>query len=228
MKNIVIGIEGEVASGKTSICRELLNLIDNSIFIDGGAIYRGIILAILKSNIDITKLKENVSSLNALDLMKKLNVEFKIENKETVIYIDGKRIDNAEIQNAQNAMGVTKMASKANNESLFVFARNIIDEYRKTYNIIVSARDLVDIYPDMSAHVYITADLDERVKRRYHQYKEKYSEDEIRRMITERDQIHEKAGFNSKCERSITVDVTECKSAKESAEKVLKNVNKLI
>ena len=204
MKNIVIGIEGEVASGKTSICRELLNLIDNSIFIDGGAIYRGIILAILKSNIDITKLKENVSSLNALDLMKKLNVEFKIENKETVIYIDGKRIDNAEIQ------------------------KNIIDEYRKTYNIIVSARDLVDIYPDMSAHVYITADLDERVKRRYHQYKEKYSEDEIRRMITERDQIHEKAGFNSKCERSITVDVTECKSAKESAEKVLKNVNKLI
>ena len=31
MENIVIGIEGTVGAGKTSICRELLNEIDNSI-----------------------------------------------------------------------------------------------------------------------------------------------------------------------------------------------------
>ena len=43
MSNIVIGIEGEVASGKTSTCRSLVKMIDNSTFIDGGAIYRGII-----------------------------------------------------------------------------------------------------------------------------------------------------------------------------------------
>ena len=29
MKNVVIGIEGTVGAGKTSICRELLNDIDN-------------------------------------------------------------------------------------------------------------------------------------------------------------------------------------------------------
>lgn len=38
MNNIVIGIEGQVASGKTSICKELVNMIPNSIFIDGGNI----------------------------------------------------------------------------------------------------------------------------------------------------------------------------------------------
>ena len=31
MNNVVIGIEGLVGSGKTSICRELLNFIPNSI-----------------------------------------------------------------------------------------------------------------------------------------------------------------------------------------------------
>ena len=33
MENIVIGIEGDVASGKTTICKELINIIPNSIFI---------------------------------------------------------------------------------------------------------------------------------------------------------------------------------------------------
>ena len=75
-KNIVIGIEGMVASGKTSICKELIQLIPNSIFIDAGEIYRGIIDAIRKENINISDLAGNV---DPMDLMKKLQVEFKIE-----------------------------------------------------------------------------------------------------------------------------------------------------
>ena len=46
MENIVIGIEGDVASGKTTICKELINIVPNSIFIDAGSIYRGIMQAL--------------------------------------------------------------------------------------------------------------------------------------------------------------------------------------
>ena len=35
MDNIVIGIEGTVGSGKTSICRNLLDKIENSIILHG-------------------------------------------------------------------------------------------------------------------------------------------------------------------------------------------------
>ena len=35
-KNIVIGIEGLVGSGKTSICREMLKRNDNAILLNGG------------------------------------------------------------------------------------------------------------------------------------------------------------------------------------------------
>ena len=46
MENIVIGIEGDVASGKTTICKELINIVANSIFIDAGSIYRVIMQAL--------------------------------------------------------------------------------------------------------------------------------------------------------------------------------------
>ena len=136
-------------------------------------------------------------------------------------------LNNNSIQNAQNAMDVSKMASSADNSSLFMFARHIIDEYKKKYNIIVSARDLVAIYPDMTCHIYITADLEERVKRRYNEYNGKYSIAEIRKMIVERDRLHEKAGFNLRCEKSITIDVTECKSAEESAKKIYEKLKEM-
>lgn len=239
-ENIVIGIEGEVASGKTSICKGLTKLIDNSIFIDGGAIYRGIVLAISKSNIDLfNKLKLNdinelnnndniniennaISKIDALEIMKMLNVEFKIENKKTEIYINGNKIDDSEIDSAENAIGVSKMASEVNNEMLFKFAHDIIEQYRKNYNIIVSARNLIGIYPEMTCFVYITADVEERIKRRYSQYNGKYNIDEIRNMIIQRDLLHEKAGFNKNFERTIKVDVTNCES-KEIATNLVYN-----
>lgn len=220
-ENKVIGIEGMVASGKTSICKEMVKIVPNSIFIDGGNIYRGIALALAKSNTDISK-ESNIKDIDSLKLMQMLNVEFRIENSITEIYIDNKKIEESDIQEAQNSMNVSKMASTNDNHSLYDFARTIIDNYRKKYNIIVSARDLTSIYPDMNLHVYVTASLEERTKRRYNQYNGIYTMDKIREMIEQRDMLHEKAGFNKKCEKTITVDVTECVSAKESAFKILK------
>lgn len=219
MNNIVIGIEGQVASGKTSICKELVNMIPNSIFIDGGNIYRGIVEALALAHIEPTKMGKD---LDPLEIMKKLKVEFKIENKMTEIYIAGNKISEDIIQNAHNAVEVSKMANTSDNSHLFTFARNIIEQYKQKYNIIVSARELLDIYPNMDCHVFVTATLEERIKRRYAQYNGKYTVEEITKMIESRDKLHEQSGFNKKGAKTITVDVTESKNAKEAAEKILK------
>ena len=228
-KNIVIGIEGMVASGKTSICKELIKMIPNSIFVDAGEIYRGIIEAIRENDIDLNNLKEH-SNVDPMELMKKLKVEFKIEDKITQIYIGGKKISSDEIERVENSIGVSEMASstKANSENLYKFARNIIDTYRTKFNIILSARDLVAIYPDMTVHVYITANLEERVKRRYNQYNQKYAIEDIREMIIKRDKIHEAAGFNRLYEKSIKIDVSDCKSAEKKKKKVINNIGGFI
>ena len=78
MKNIVIGIEGLVGSGKTSICRELLSKIPNSVIMHGGNLYRGIVYAFMSKNknikelenIDITKVMEELDVKIELEIMK--------------------------------------------------------------------------------------------------------------------------------------------------------------
>lgn len=222
MSNIVIGVEGEVASGKTSACRELTKIIDNCIFIDGGAIYRGIILAIKKAGISLEDI--NLSNFDAIQVMNKLKVEFKIENNETTIYIDGKKIEREEIETESNSISVTSIASKTDNSSIYIFAKKVIEMYKAKYNVVVSARGLVDLYPDMDYHIYITASLKERVKRRYNEYKGKYNIEEIEKNIIKRDETHKLAGFNKKCDKTIEVDITDCKNAKESAEKILQKM----
>ena len=256
MNNIVVGIEGMVGAGKTSICDELLNLIPNSIFVDGSKIYRALIEALhmakdsLKfdensqkespQNGDI-KAKDSASSnekatmldvingleqmaqmaiLTPFDLLKKLQVEFKIEDRKTVIYIAGKKVDEEAMKSMQNSIGVSKMANMADNSKLFTFAYHIVDEYSKKYNLIVSARDLVKIYPEMNLHIFITASLDERVKRRYNQLDNKYTIEEVRKSVVERDILHEKSGFNEMSSKTVRIDVTKDKSAKESAQNI--------
>ena len=92
MENIVIGIEGTVGAGKTSICRELLKDIENSIILHGGEIYRAIVYGMMQTQI------ENTQNLDAFDIMKKLGIEIKLENKETVIYMNGKKVDEKDLQ----------------------------------------------------------------------------------------------------------------------------------
>lgn len=252
MSNIVIGIEGMVGAGKTSICDELLNLIPNSIFVDGSKIYRALIEALHMAK-DSLRFDENskaedaassnkkpdlfeginsleqMAMLTPFDLLKKLQVEFKIEDRKTVIYIAGKKVDEEAMKSMQNSIGVSKMANQADNSKLFAFAHQIIQEYSKKFNIIVSARDLVKIYPEMDLHIFITASLEERVQRRYYQLKGEYTIDEVRNSIIQRDILHEKSGFNETFDKTVKVDVTGDSSAKESAKKIFdKYISKLL
>lgn len=228
MNSIVVGIEGMVGAGKTSICDELLNLIPNSIFVDGSKIYRALIEALHMAKDNINSL-EQMAILTPFDLLKKLQVEFKIEDRKTVIYIAGKKIDEEAMKSMQNSIGVSKMANQADNSKLFAFAHQIIQEYSKKFNIIVSARDLVKIYPEMDLHIFITASLEERVQRRYNQLKGEYTIDEVRNSIIQRDILHEKSGFNETFDKTVKVDVTGDSSAKESAKKIFdKYISKLL
>ena len=124
------------------------------------------------------------------------------------------------MKSMQNSMGVSKMANMADNSKLFTFAYHIVEEYSKKYNLIVSARDLVKIYPEMDLHLFITASLDERVKRRYNQLDKKYTIDEVRNTVIQRDILHEKSGFNEISSKTVKIDVTNDIGANESAKKI--------
>lgn len=226
MNNITIGIEGLVGAGKTSLCRELLNLIPNSVLLHGGNLYRGVIYALLNSGIDIKKATTNAKNLNIGQLMEMLKVELKLENRETKIYVNGVEINEENLQSDSMSMAVSTIAKDANAKSFYTFGKNVIDTYKNKYNVIISGRDLMQIYPELDYHFFITADLETRVDRKMNQYtNDKITREEIKKHIEQRDTLQEQSGYYKRYEKTIDVDVTNCKSANESAKKVLEYIN---
>ena len=198
MENIVIGIEGTVGAGKTSICRELLKDIENSIILHGGEIYRAIVYGMMQNQI------ENAQNLDAFDIMKKLGIEIKLENKERVIYMNGKKVDEKDLQSKKSSMAVSKVSNTADNTRLYQFGKELIDKYRQKYNVILSSRDIVKMYPDVTYHFFIDAS------------------------IQVRDALQEKSGYYKIYPQTKIIDVTNCKSAKESEKLVLENMKEAI
>lgn len=222
MKNIVIGIEGLVGSGKTSICRELLTRIPNSIILHGGNLYRGIVYAFMQMNRDIDTLKD----MDIVKIMNELKVKIELENNETVVYVDNQKIDEEVLQNQTTSIAVSKAGNIADNAKLFIFGRSIIDKFKEEYNVIVSGRSLMEIYPRLDYHFLITAALDERVKRKANQYND-VDLNKIKEHIIKRDELQEKSGFYKEYSNTIKVDVTECRSTIEATNKVCEYIQEL-
>ena len=224
MANLVIGIEGLVGAGKTSICRKLKNIIPDTILFNGGNLYRAVVYAMMQNGKELEELKNKGKSLDIKEMMDLFKIELKIENNETIVYIDGIKVDEDSIQSKEASLAVSTIGGIADNKALFEFSKNLIDSYKEKFNIIVSGRSLMKIYPECDYHFFITASLDERVRRKLIQYNEKESPKDVRDNIVKRDILQEKAGFYEYSPITIEIDVTDCKSVDESTQKVLSKI----
>ena len=224
MPNIVIGIEGLVGAGKTSICRELIRIMPNTVLLNGGNLYRAIVYAMMINGKKLEELKTQGQNLDIKEMMDLFKIQIKIENNETIIYIDGKKADEEALQSKEASLAVSTIGGSADNKNLFIFARNLIDDLKENYNVIVSGRSVMKIYPSSDYHFFITADLNERVKRKASQYGNTDSLEEIKEMIIRRDKLQEEAGFYEYSSITEEIDVTDCKNIEESTKKVLDRI----
>lgn len=222
-KNMVIGIEGLVGSGKTTICREMLKKMPNAIFLNGGNLYRAIVYVMMQNMNNIESLKNMSNNIDIKMMMDKLDIKMVIENGETFFYYHDEKLSEEDLQSKESSMAVSKIGGVANNDKLFEFAREIINKLKKDYVVIVSGRGIMKIYPDTDYHFFITADLDERVRRKCNQYRTDNFE-EIKLNIQKRDELQEKAGFYDKGTNTIEIDVTNCKTPQESIDKILEYI----
>lgn len=224
MGNIVIGIEGLVGAGKTSICRKLIEMMPKTVLLNGGNLYRTIVYAMMQSGKKLENLKVETDNIDVKSIIDYFNIEIKIENNETNFYINGKLAREEDLQSKEASLAVSIVGGKADNTALFKFARNLIDNLKKNYNVIISGRSIMQIYPDTDYHFFITASLDERIRRKCIQYKSEAREEEVRENIIKRDELQEKAGFYKLHSKTIEIDITDCKTVEESTNRVLEEI----
>lgn len=136
----------------------------------------------------------------------------------------GKKISEEYIQSKEISLAVSSLGGRTNEKELFSYAKNLIDDFREQYNVILSGRGVLSIYPDCDYHLFITADLEERVRRKANQYNDK-SLNEIRENIIKRDELQKQVGYYDISKITKIIDVTDCKSPEESTDKILEVLN---
>ena len=218
--NIVIGIEGFVGCGKTSICRKLLDLIPNSIILHAGNVYRAITYKLATSGVS----KEELKNIDLKELFKKFEIEIKIEDRETVVYSNGEKISEEILQSPENSIAVSKVSRIADNSKAYLVVRNYIDKFKEHYNVIFSGRDTKRIYPDLDYHIMLTADIDKRVEWKSCQYPD-LNKEELKEQINLRDSLQRESGYYDTFEDTITIDLSNCNSVDEKVSLVYKSLN---
>jgi CMP/dCMP kinase len=161
-KGFAIAIDGPVASGKGTLAPNLAKEL-NGFYLDTGAMYRCVALYILENNIDPNN-KEKVE---------RVAQEIDIDFRDGKTYLNGEdvssKIRTAEISRvvplAVGYEGVRKQLIAKQRE----IAKRNMDEGK---TVIVEGRDIATIVlPDAKFKFYLTANVEERAKRRHLQMK---------------------------------------------------------
>ncbi|MBI2601044.1 (d)CMP kinase [Candidatus Daviesbacteria bacterium] len=163
MSTDIITIDGPTSSGKNSVGFLLAQKL-NFQYVDTGMIYRAGCVAILKNNIPLSD-KDKV-----LEIYKSLNIEFKSEDSERRLFLDGEDVTDI-LHSAQ----VTKIVPIV---AAIPEVREVMKGLQRKIglkeNMVMSGRDIgSEIFPDAKYKFFLTADPEVRAKRRFEQLAKK-------------------------------------------------------
>ena len=195
---MIIAIDGPSGAGKGTIAKKIAKKL-NFTYIDTGAMYRCVALKSLKENLKITDEDKIV------DLLK--NMDIKLTNDDKVY------MDNEDVSEKIRSIEVTKRVSKI---SSIIPLREIMRqkqrEFAKKNSIVMEGRDITtEVFKDADYKFYLDTSIEERIKRRYLQNKEKNikcTKEEIKQAIIERDNddMNRKVGALRRTEDQIYID----------------------
>lgn len=197
---MIVAIDGPAGSGKGTIAGILskkLNLVN----IDTGATYRCVALKVLRNKLNINDKEEIIKLSNNID------IRFDINNN---VYLDG-----IDVTKEIRSKEVTNIVSPIS--SIVEVRKNMVDLQRRlgnSNNVVMEGRDITTVvFPNADFKFYLDATLEERVKRRYKEYKEKNIEmsyEEVYENIKNRDynDSHKEVGSLMRTEDQIYIDST--------------------
>lgn len=162
MKKLTIAIDGFSSCGKSTLAKDLAKEL-NYIFVDSGAMYRGIAYFALQKKLIIDGVIHTDLLINRLD---EINLEF-IYNKERFesdLLLNGVNIS-TEIRKPAVASIVSKIAVLKEVRSKLVKTQQKLGEFG---GIIMDGRDIGTIvFPKADIKLFVTADPKIRAERRF-------------------------------------------------------------
>jgi cytidylate kinase len=204
MPELIVTIDGPAGVGKSTVSRMVARKL-GAAFLDTGAMYRALTLAAMRKKVDLCDTDK------VLDVLEASDFAFVIDAELMRVAIDGEDVTEAIREPAVTAE--VKHIARAGQIRcrLVEMQRRFAEKYER---IITEGRDQGTVaFADAEFKFFLTAELDERTKRRVAQHAANGKElevDETRKDIEKRDasDISRSVGPLTPAEDAIIIDTT--------------------
>lgn len=154
----VIAIDGPSGSGKGTIASELASKLDFN-YLDSGAIYRTLGIAVQKANVDF------MNHAQIVEIYNKSDISFESVKPHNVI-LNGKDVSML-IRSQMGSDFASKLGQIPEIRDILLEGQRA---YRREPGLVADGRDMgTTVFPDASLKIFLTASVKERANRRYKQ-----------------------------------------------------------
>jgi cytidylate kinase len=200
----VVAIDGPAGSGKSTVAKKVASSL-GFLYIDTGAMYRALTLKAINEDVDL----ENGMLLE--ELSKVTDIKLEPADAGIKVYLDDEDVSEKirELSVSQKVRYIAKVEG---------VRENMVKKQRSlgldSQGAVLEGRDIgTVVFPDCGCKIYLDANFEERVQRRYKEFAQKgkdVSLEAIQEDLKTRDtaDFTRKVGPLKKAEDSIVVDTT--------------------
>ena len=198
-----VAIDGPASSGKSTISK-LIAKENHFVYLDTGAMYRVVTLAVLKNQISL-------DDHRAIEqLVQTIEIGFSMQDGKQSVFMNGEDVTD-EIRSVEVTRNVSAVSALKEVRTRLVHLQREIAE---NHSIIMDGRDIgTVVLPQAEIKIFLVASVEERAKRRFIENQEKGTEmsyEELVEDIRRRDHIDStrKESPLKKAEDAIEIDTT--------------------
>ena len=217
---MIVAIDGPAASGKSTTAKMVAKKLEMT-YLDTGAMYRAVTLALLRSNTDLDDYDSVCQVVDELEL------DIYDKGSKTIVKLDGEDVSQ-EIRSmpvTENVSAVSAM--KYVRQTMVEIQRNI----GKKTNCVVEGRDIgTVVFPDAELKIFMVADVNMRAERRFkdlHEMGESRSFQDVLADLKRRDEKDSTRAYSplQKADEAIEID-TSMLSIDQQVRKIINLVKK--
>ena len=200
---MIVAIDGPAASGKSTTAKMVAKKLEMT-YLDTGAMYRAVTLALLRSNTDLDDYDSVCQVIDELEL------DIYDKGSKTIVKLDGEDVSKAirSMPVTENVSAVSAM--KYVRQTMVEIQRNI----GKKTNCVVEGRDIgTVVFPDAEFKIFMVADVNMRAERRFkdlHEMGESRSFQDVLADLKRRDEKDSTRAYSplQKADEAIEIDTS--------------------